>query len=118
MKHLILFVTLLISISACNKPKSNYGELLENKRWYVYKEVTNIDTFNMSRQYWFEAKRGIFKDYDKFEGTYQIKNDTFRIYFFNYGYETYFIESVDNNNLILKQTNPKGNITYRKLFFN
>lgn len=117
MKKLIILTISILTLISCSKPKNEYAELLENKRWYIYKLITNTDTINMSRQYWLEVSGGVFKDYDKYDGTYTIKKDTLHIYFFNYGYENYIIESVDNNNLILKQTNPKGFISHRKLFF-
>jgi hypothetical protein len=110
------YILILLVLIGCSKPKTSNVELLENKKWYVYKEVTPAETFNMAEQYWFEAKSGRFIDYDKYEGTYQIKKDTFRIYFFNYGYETYFIDKIDKQNLTLKKIDSKGTV-YRKLFF-
>lgn len=112
MKYLLILVVLM----SCSKPKTDNATLVENKKWYVYKEVRGGETFKYSRQYWLEAKNGNFMDYDKYPGTYEIKKDTFRIYFLNYGYEVYYIDHVNRNNLVLRQEDSKG-VTYRKLYF-
>ena len=112
MKYIIFF---LLSVG-CVKPKSESSSLFENKDWYLYKEVLKNETFNYSKQYWLKAENGKFSDYDKYQGTYQLRNDVLKIYFFNYGYETYYIEQVDKENLILNQRDSKG-VLYRRLYF-
>ena len=109
------FIILFLFLS-CGKLKTDNQSLLENKTWYLYKEVLNNQTYNYSKQYWLRAEGGMYNDYDKYPGTYQIKKDTFRIYFFNYGYETYYIDQVDKDQLTLSQRDTKG-VVYRKLFF-
>ena len=110
------FIFLLL-IVGCSKLKNENQSIMENQTWYLYKEVLRNETFNYSKQYWLKAEGGKFSDYDKYAGTYQIKKDTFKIYFFNYGYETYYIEHVDNQHLILNQKDLKGEV-YRRLYFN
>ena len=72
MKYFIILFLLL----SCGKLKTDNQSLLENKTWYLYKEVLKNQTYNYSKQYWLRAESGIFNDYDKYPGTYRIKNDT------------------------------------------
>lgn len=109
----IIFILLFIG---CVKPKVENPSLFENRTWFLYKETLKNETFNYTEQYWLKAEGGRFTDYDKYHGTYQLINDTLKIYFFNYGYETYYVEKVDNRNLILIQKDLKG-VVYRRLFF-
>jgi hypothetical protein len=112
MKYILIALILI----GCTKPKTTTQDLLEGKQWYLYKEVTATETVNHSRQYWLKFDRGNFTDYDKYPGTYQINKDAIRIYFFNYGYETYYIEQIDARYLTLNQRTTKG-IIYRRLYF-
>ena len=110
------YILLALVLVACSKQKTTTQDLVENKRWFCYKEVRPNDTLNMnSRQYWFEARGGIFTDYDRYRGTYQIKRDTLLITFTN-GTNVYYIERITPDNLILVQKTAKSSVN-RKLYF-
>lgn len=110
------YILIALLFIGCTKAKIENKNLLENKSWYLYKEVTPTETVNHSRQYWLKFDNGNFTDYDKYPGTYTIKKDAIRIFFFNYGYETYYIEQVNTENLVLNQKTGKG-VIYRRLYF-
>ena len=112
MRYLLMALILI----GCTKPKTEKQELVENKTWYLYKEVTPTETVNHSKQYWFKAQSGKFVDYDRFQGTYSFKRDTFIVYIPNYGYNKYIMDQVTTKNLVLKQADKKGT-TYRELSF-
>jgi|688.fasta_scaffold2221869_2 hypothetical protein len=110
------YILIALMFISCTKPKTEKQELLENKTWYLYKEVTPTEVVNHSKQYWFKAVAGKFTDYDRFQGTYSFKKDTFIIYIPNYGYNKYIVDQITTKNLVLKQSDKKG-ITYRELSF-
>jgi hypothetical protein len=110
-----LFIILIV-LNSCTKSADTKTELFQNKDWFLYKEITPTETVNHSRQYWFRAQGGQFRDYDKYDGSYYFSKDTFIVTFPGYGVNKYIVRSVTPTNLELIQTEGKG-VVYRQLFF-
>jgi hypothetical protein len=110
-----LFIILIV-LNSCTKSAESKTDLFQKKDWFLYKEITPTETVNYSRQYWFRAQGGQFRDYDRYDGYYRFSKDTFIVTFPGYGINNYIIESVTPDHLIMTQTEGKG-VVYRKLFF-